>query len=72
MAKPLQLEDRIKSLRDEVNAFIDERVDEIKKACPGVPAGVIRTSITRGMDCQCATFLEMKAKDDAEAKRGAA
>ncbi|MET4230188.1 hypothetical protein ABIA85_003455 [Bradyrhizobium sp. LA6.10] len=71
IGKTLQLEDRIKSLRDEIDAFIDGRVDEIAKDCPGVPDGVIRNSITRGLGCQCAAYLEVKAKD-AETQRGAA
>ncbi len=70
LRKPL--EDQITALRAELDAAIDARVAEIAKSCPGVPEGVIRNSITRGMGCQCAAYLELKAKDDAEAQRGAA
>jgi hypothetical protein len=34
--------------------------------------GAIRNSITRGMGCQCATYLELKAKDDEAAERESA
>lgn len=66
------LEERIKNLRADLDAFIDARVEQIKKECPGVPAGVLRNSLTRGMGCQCAAYLEIKAKDDAEEQKGAA
>jgi hypothetical protein len=45
-------------------AFSDHRFRHEKKTCEGVPVGVIRNSITRGMGCQCSAYLEMKAKDD--------
>ncbi|UPJ65973.1 hypothetical protein IVB23_00855 [Bradyrhizobium sp. 191] len=68
---PSTTEERVNAIRDEIDAFIDARVAEIGKTCPGVPSGVIRNSITRGLGCQCAAYLELKAKD-AEAQKGAA
>lgn len=61
------LEERITAIRDELDKAIDDRVAAIAKDCPGIPHGVIRNSITRGMGCQCAAFLELKAKDEAAA-----
>lgn len=63
LQKPL--EERINTLRADLDAAIDAKVAEIAKECPGVPAGVIRSSITRGMGCQCNAYLEMKSKEDA-------
>jgi hypothetical protein len=48
----------------------EARVAEIRKDCPGVPSGAIRQSITRGMGCVCNSYLEIRAKD--EAQKGAA
>ena len=62
--KSPQLDEQIAALRADLDAAIDARVAEIRKTCPGVPAGVIRNSITRGTGCQCAAYLEMKSKDD--------
>jgi hypothetical protein len=70
--KAMPLEDRIAALRAEIDAYIDARITEIRKTCEGVPAETIRQSLTRGMGCQCATYLELKARDEAEAQRGAA
>jgi len=70
LLRKLPLEDQITALRAELDAAIDARVAEIAEGCPGVPAGVIRNSITRGMGCQCAAYLELKSKNDAQ--KGAA
>ncbi|WP_369723655.1 hypothetical protein AB8Z38_06730 [Bradyrhizobium sp. LLZ17] len=52
-------------MRAEIDAAIDAHVAEIVKTCPGVPAGAIRNSITRGMGCQCAAYLQILEKDQA-------
>lgn len=70
--KQQPLDERIRTLRADLDAAIDERAAQIAKDCPGVPVGVIRNSITRGMGCQCAAYLELKAKDGTEAQKGAA
>lgn len=67
------LDERVKAIRAELDKFIDDRAEEIKKTCEGVPVGVIRNSITRGLGCQCAAYLEIMRKDDeATAKEYAA
>lgn len=58
------LDERIRNIRADIDAVIDARVAAIMKECPGIPDGVIRNSITRGMGCQCSTYLELKAKDE--------
>jgi hypothetical protein len=68
MAKPLpplpplphqQLEARIRQLRADIDAFIDEKVAEVKRDCAGLPDGTIRNTLVRG-NCLCASFLELK------------
>jgi hypothetical protein len=66
LSKTQPLEERITAIRAEIDKNIDKRVAEIAKECPGVPAGVIRNSITRGMGCQCAAYLQLQAKEEAE------
>jgi hypothetical protein len=62
------LETRIENLRADIDAFIDARVAAIKKDCPGVPALAIRNTLVR-TGCQCASYIEIKANDDAAAAR---
>lgn len=61
--KPKPLEARIAELRDEIDAEIDRRAEEIKATMPGVPATVVRNILTRGSECQCAAFLHINASD---------
>ncbi len=65
--KPQPLdEDRVNALRDEIDAFIDERVEQQSKKCPGVPKLVIRNILTaRSLDCQCKAYLALKQLDEA-------
>lgn len=63
--QPQLSEDRVKAFRAELDAWIDARAAEITKECPGVPIGSIRNSITRGLGCQCAAYLEIAAKEKA-------
>ena len=54
------LEDRIKDIREEVDAIIASRVEAIAKQSPGVPAGVIRNLvIARAPGCPCAQYIEL-------------
>jgi hypothetical protein len=62
--RTLPLDERIDNLRADLDAWIDARVAEEMKRCPGVPAGVIRQTMTRGLGCQCAAYLEIKRADD--------
>lgn len=68
--KQTPLDERIKSLRAEIDAFIDARVAQIKKQCPGVPETSLRRDLVRGA-CPCAVVLEM-AQQDKKAEESAA
>jgi hypothetical protein len=61
--KPKPLEARIAELRNEIDAEIDRRAEEIKATMPEVPLPVVRSILTRNSDCQCAAFLHIKASD---------
>lgn len=63
--KTQPLDQRVNAIRAELEKAIDDHAAEIAKNCPGVPLGVIRQSITRGMGCQCAAYLAITAKDAA-------
>jgi len=57
------LEERIRSIRAEIDAVITERVETVAKASPGVPPGVIRNLLTaRAPACPCAQYLELESK----------
>lgn len=59
-ARALNLEERIKAIRAEINSIIDERVDTVSRESPGVPTGVIRNLLTaRAPSCPCAQYLEL-------------
>lgn len=59
------LDDRIKAIRADIDAFIDARVEADRKANPGVPGPVLRNLITaRGGGCQCAVYLNLTKQDD--------
>jgi hypothetical protein len=69
--KPQPLDERVRNFRAELDAFIDARVAEIKKTCPGVPEGVLRNTLTRGM-CQCGVVLEIMRTDEEQAAKESA
>jgi len=59
---PLNL-DRIKALHADIEAYIDARVAEVAKACPGVPAVRIKHDLmTRAGGCQCRVFFQNSEK----------
>lgn len=63
MTRTLALEERIRSIRAEVEAIIAERVATVAKESPGVPSGVIRNLLTaRAPACPCAQYLELESK----------
>ena len=64
----MPLDERIKSIRTDIDAFIDARVADIKKDCPGLPDATIRNTLTRGQ-CQCGQYLLLKKQDDETASR---
>jgi hypothetical protein len=54
------LEERIKDIRTEIEAVIEDRVDAVARSSPGVPRGVIRNLLTaRAPACACAQYLEL-------------
>jgi hypothetical protein len=54
------LEDRIRDLRDEIDAIVASRMETIARQSPGVPTGVIRNLLTaRSPGCACAQYLEL-------------
>lgn len=61
---PALNEERVKGLRDQIDAFIDDRAAAEAKLCPGVPLGVIRNLLTaRSNGCQCAAYLALNGED---------
>jgi hypothetical protein len=60
LTRPPMLEDRIKKIRDEINAIIDAKAAAVARESPGVPIGVIRNLLTaRAPACPCAQYLEI-------------
>jgi len=54
------LEDRIKDLRNEIDAIISSRVEDVARQSPGVPTGVVRHLLTaRAPGCACAQYLDL-------------
>jgi hypothetical protein len=72
-SKPPPLDDaRVRQLRDEIDAFIDKRVQDIKRGyhgnppCEGVPESVLRNILMNRSDgCLCLAYLNI-SKTDAE------
>jgi hypothetical protein len=60
------LDERIRQIRAEIDAIIDEKVEQSRKECPGVPPGVLRDLITaQGGGCQCRQYLQIMEGDEA-------
>lgn len=58
------LEQRIKAIRNEINAIIEAQAEMVARESPGVPAGVIRNLLTaRAPACPCAQYLELDRKE---------
>jgi hypothetical protein len=58
--RPPELAERIETLRAEIDAIVDARVDEIARQNSGVPPGVIRNLLTaRAPSCRCAQYLDL-------------
>ena len=54
------LEERIRLIRADIDAIIDQRTAVVARENPGVPAGVIRNLLTaRTPGCACAQYLEL-------------
>jgi hypothetical protein len=54
------LEDRIRLLRTEIDAFIVARADELAVAHPNIAPDVLRSILrNRAGDCQCRAYLRL-------------
>ncbi|WP_426525035.1 hypothetical protein [Bradyrhizobium sp. McL0615] len=65
-SKTPPLEERVKAMRAEINAFIDKRVQDIKRGdgnnppCEGVPETVLRNILmSRSDGCLCRAYLNI-------------
>ncbi|MEH2627077.1 hypothetical protein V1292_005132 [Bradyrhizobium sp. AZCC 1719] len=59
--KTPSLEDRIRQIRAEADAFIDAKAEELAAKTPGVPLQVLRNIITnRSFGCQCQAILNLE------------
>jgi hypothetical protein len=57
------LEDRVRAFRDEMDAFIDAKAEELKAESPGVPVAVLRNILTnRSFGCQCQAVLNLESQ----------
>lgn len=64
-AATLTLEQKIRRIRDDIDALIDERARVVAQGSPGVPIGVIRNMLTaRAPACACTQYLELFAEPD--------
>lgn len=60
LTRTVSLEDRVNELRVEIDAFIDRKVAEIKKDCPGIPESVLRGTLMDNADgCHCRAVLNI-------------
>ena len=65
LKKSPTLKDRLDRLRDEIDDYIDQRVAEEKKTCPGIPDLVLRNLLTnRSNGCQCRAYLALSQEGD--------
>ena len=57
------LDERIRMIRGEIEAILDERAEMVARQSPGVPVGVIRNLLTaRSPTCPCAQYLDLNGK----------
>lgn len=60
----LSLEDRIKQIRDEIDAVIDAKAAAVAKDSPGLHPAMLRQMITdRAPGCACSQYLEIAVRD---------
>lgn len=62
LKKPMpSLEDRVRAFRDDLDAVIDAKAEELKAQTTNVPLPVIRNLLTnRSFGCQCQTILNLE------------
>ena len=62
---PLDAE-RVRSLQEEINAYIDRRAEALKADAPNVPIQVLRNLLTvRSGGCECRAFLRLESESEA-------
>jgi hypothetical protein len=58
--QPEPLDERIEAFRAELERFIDGKIEEMRKECPGVPAQVLRNLVSnRAPGCPCLQVKEL-------------
>ena len=59
------LEDKIRAVREEAEAYIDAAAERLRLEAPGVPIGVLRGIITaRSSGCACRAALSAIQNDE--------
>ena len=59
------LQDRIKALQAEADAFLDQKAKQLSQATPNVPLHVLRNLLTiRTHGCPCRAVLNNSARHD--------
>ena len=51
--EPPTLTERINALQAQLDTLIDHHAEELKKAYPGIPIGVLRLDLMKHQNCQC-------------------
>ena len=60
------LQDRIKALHAEADAFLDQKAKQLSEATPDVPLHVLRNLLTnRAYGCQCRAVLNISSVSEA-------
>jgi len=60
MSAEPSLSERIRTLRELADAFLDEKASELSLTTPGVPLQVLRNLLTnRAYGCQCLAVLKV-------------
>jgi len=55
----------IVTFRTELEQFIDNQVEVLRRAHPGVPAPVLKRDLTKGSGCHCLVCLNILEKINA-------
>jgi hypothetical protein len=60
------LQDRIKAIQADADAFLDEKAKQLSEATPDVPLHVLRNLLTnRAYGCQCRAVLNISSVSEA-------
>jgi hypothetical protein len=61
--------ERVNQLRDELEAYIDERAAQLKLSSPGIPLQVCRNLlVARSGGCSCLAYIHIQEQNDADAE----